>query len=236
VMRMDPKTGLATVVHRDVNTGGAVSRSKNGALFLVSRGWLGHRAAGATPGVVATTYNGEVSVPAASSARPPADSRGGVFVSITGAGVFTFNHRGSLEVGDGMRAPAAYPQRTRDALRHQRRSSRSGRRWARWRRRRASSANSAAGPPAVSRRSAGGGARRHRPRWTCSSRAEPLGSIGIPGLHGWRSAVPTRAPRHRLLGAGPQRKEPRHRDSASRTGDTGRGRSKRALGLRPWGL
>jgi len=38
VMRMDPKTGLATVIHKDVNTGGAVARSKNGALFLVSRG------------------------------------------------------------------------------------------------------------------------------------------------------------------------------------------------------
>ena len=38
VMRMDPATGLATVIHKDVNTGGAVSRSKNGALFLVSRG------------------------------------------------------------------------------------------------------------------------------------------------------------------------------------------------------
>src|SRR6185503_9504947 len=38
VMRMDPATGLATVIHKDVNTGGAVSRSKNGALFVLSRG------------------------------------------------------------------------------------------------------------------------------------------------------------------------------------------------------
>ena len=38
VMRLDPATGLATVIHRDTKTGGAVSRSRNGALFLVSRG------------------------------------------------------------------------------------------------------------------------------------------------------------------------------------------------------
>ena len=38
VMQLDPATGLATILHRDMNTGGAVSRSKNGALFMVSRG------------------------------------------------------------------------------------------------------------------------------------------------------------------------------------------------------
>ena len=34
VMELDPSTGLARIVHDDVNTGGAVSRSKNGALFV----------------------------------------------------------------------------------------------------------------------------------------------------------------------------------------------------------
>ena len=38
VMKLDPATGLATVVHKDTNTGGALSRSKNGALFLAARG------------------------------------------------------------------------------------------------------------------------------------------------------------------------------------------------------
>jgi hypothetical protein len=38
VMRLDPSTGLATVVFDKINTAGAVSRSKNGALFVVARG------------------------------------------------------------------------------------------------------------------------------------------------------------------------------------------------------
>ena len=38
VMKLDPATGLATIIHRETNTGGALSRSKNGALFLAARG------------------------------------------------------------------------------------------------------------------------------------------------------------------------------------------------------
>ncbi|HEY3517777.1 MAG TPA: hypothetical protein VGL98_12085, partial [Gammaproteobacteria bacterium] len=38
VMEMDPATGLARVAYEDVNTGGGVSRSKNGSLFVLSRG------------------------------------------------------------------------------------------------------------------------------------------------------------------------------------------------------
>src|SRR5262249_51773659 len=38
VMQLDPSTGLAKIVHRDTNTGGAVTRSKNGALFVAERG------------------------------------------------------------------------------------------------------------------------------------------------------------------------------------------------------
>ena len=41
VMKLDPATGLATIVHADTNTGGALSRSKNGALFVASRGLNG---------------------------------------------------------------------------------------------------------------------------------------------------------------------------------------------------
>ena len=105
VMRMDPKTGLATVIHRDVNTGGAVSRSRNGALFLVSRG-LGSGIVQLEPTrkVVATTYNGE---PLECVGGVPndlsADSRGGVYVSITGAGVFYVNPQGAVaKYGEGM--------------------------------------------------------------------------------------------------------------------------------------
>jgi hypothetical protein len=41
VMRLDTATGLATIIHKDTNTGGALSRSKNGALFLAARGLNG---------------------------------------------------------------------------------------------------------------------------------------------------------------------------------------------------
>ena len=38
VMELDPATGLARIIHDNTNTGGAVTRSKNGALFVASRG------------------------------------------------------------------------------------------------------------------------------------------------------------------------------------------------------
>src|ERR1700689_3661347 len=38
VMQMDPSTGLAKIIYRDTNTGGAVSRGKNGELFVAERG------------------------------------------------------------------------------------------------------------------------------------------------------------------------------------------------------
>jgi sugar lactone lactonase YvrE len=41
VMKLDPATGFATIVHADTNPGGALSRSKNGALFVASRGLNG---------------------------------------------------------------------------------------------------------------------------------------------------------------------------------------------------
>ena len=98
VMRMDPKTGLASIVHRDVNTGGAVSRSKNGALFVVSRGLnSGVLQLEPTRKVVATTYNGEPFECVGGVLNDlTADSRGGVYVSITGAGVFYVNPQGTV--------------------------------------------------------------------------------------------------------------------------------------------
>ncbi len=105
VMRLDPKTGLASVIHRDVNTGGAVSRSKNGALFLVSRGLnSGVVQLEPTRKVVATTYNGEPFECVGGVLNDlSADSRGGVYVSISGAGVFYVNPQGVVSKhGDGM--------------------------------------------------------------------------------------------------------------------------------------
>jgi gluconolactonase len=104
VMRMDPKTGLASVVHRDVNTGGAVARSKNGALFAVSRGLnSGVLQLEPTRKVVATTYNGEPFECVGGVLNDlTADSRGGVYVSITGAGVFYVSPKGVVsQFGQG---------------------------------------------------------------------------------------------------------------------------------------
>lgn len=98
VMRMDPATGLASVIHRDVNTGGAVSRSKNGALFLVSRGLhSGVLQLEPTRKVLASSFKGEPLECVGGVLNDlSADSRGGVYVSVTGAGVFYANPQGVM--------------------------------------------------------------------------------------------------------------------------------------------
>src|SRR5689334_2372333 len=105
VMRMDPATGLATVIHKDVNTGGAVSRSKNGALFLVSRG-LNPAVVQLEPTrkVLANSYNGEpLDCVGGVLNDLSADSHGGVYVSISGAGVFYANPKGVVsQYGQGV--------------------------------------------------------------------------------------------------------------------------------------
>jgi len=60
VMQMDPATGLAKVVYSNVNTGGAVARSKNGALFVAERG-LGSAIEQLEPQrkILANSWNGE---------------------------------------------------------------------------------------------------------------------------------------------------------------------------------
>jgi sugar lactone lactonase YvrE len=96
VMKLDPATGLATVVHADTNTGGAVSRSKNGALFVASRGLNGgilqlepHRK------MFASTFNGEpIECVGGVLNDLAADARGGVYLAISGSGVFYANPKG----------------------------------------------------------------------------------------------------------------------------------------------
>jgi sugar lactone lactonase YvrE len=96
VMQLDPATGLAKIVYDDVNTGGALSRSKNGALFVLSRG-LGGGVLQLEPQrkMLANTFNGE---PFECIGGVPndiaADSRGGVYISISGVGVFYANPQG----------------------------------------------------------------------------------------------------------------------------------------------
>jgi gluconolactonase len=98
VMQLDPATGLAKVVYDDVNTGGAVSRSKNGALYVVSRGLNG--------GVMqlepqrkmfASTVNGEpIECVGGVLNDLTADARGGVYVAISGGGLVYANPQGVM--------------------------------------------------------------------------------------------------------------------------------------------
>ena len=100
VMRLDPATGLASIVFADTNTGGAVARSKNGALFVVSRGLNG--------GIVqleperkmfANTFQGEPLECVSGVLNDlVVDAGGGVYVALTGGtgGVFYANPKGEL--------------------------------------------------------------------------------------------------------------------------------------------
>ncbi|MEJ0098230.1 MAG: SMP-30/gluconolactonase/LRE family protein [Pseudomonadota bacterium] len=107
VMKLDPATGLASVVFDQTNTGGAVSRSKTGALFMVSRG-IGGGVEQLEPKrrMVVNTFQGEPLECVGGAVNDlAADSRGGVYVSISGAGVFYADPQGVLaKYGE---APAA---------------------------------------------------------------------------------------------------------------------------------
>ena len=98
VMELDPATGLARIAYDDVNTGGAVTRSKNGALYVLSRG-LGGGILQLEPErkVLTNTWNGE---PFECIGGVPndlaADASGGVYFTVTGAGVFYANPQGMV--------------------------------------------------------------------------------------------------------------------------------------------
>jgi sugar lactone lactonase YvrE len=105
VMRLDPATGLATIIHRDTNTGGAVSRSKSGTLFLAMRG--------VNSGILqlepqrkplATLFRGEPLDCAGGVMNDlVADARGGVYFAVTGGGLFYANPQGVVsQYGDGV--------------------------------------------------------------------------------------------------------------------------------------
>jgi gluconolactonase len=108
VMKLDPATGLATVIHDDVNTGGALSRSKNGALFVASRGLNG--------GVLqleperkmlASSFRGEpIECIGGVLNDITADSRGGVYLAISGGGLFYADPKGVMsQYGEGVTGP-----------------------------------------------------------------------------------------------------------------------------------
>jgi gluconolactonase len=96
VMRVDPATGLATVVHRDTNTGGALSRNKKGELFLVSRG-LHPAVVQLEPQrkIFANTFRGEpLDCIGGVLNDLAADARGGVYFTVSGGGLFYANPKG----------------------------------------------------------------------------------------------------------------------------------------------
>jgi sugar lactone lactonase YvrE len=96
VMKLDPATGLATVVFSDTNTSGAVTRSKNGALFVAMRG-LGTGIEQLEPQrrKLATSFQGEPLECVGGVLNDlVADARGGVYFSVTGAGVFHASPQG----------------------------------------------------------------------------------------------------------------------------------------------
>jgi gluconolactonase len=105
VMRLDPATGLATVIHSDTNTGGAVSRSKNGALFVAMRGLnVGILQLEPQRKPLATTFRGEpLDCVGGVMNDLVADARGGVYFSVTGTGVFYATPQGVVsQYGSGL--------------------------------------------------------------------------------------------------------------------------------------
>ena len=107
VMRLDPATGLATIIHRDTNTGGAVSRSKNGALFVAMRGLnTGILQLEPQRQPLATSFRGEPLDCAGGVMNDlAADARGGVYFAVTGGGLFYASPQGVVsQHGDGIAA------------------------------------------------------------------------------------------------------------------------------------
>ena len=105
VMKLDSATGLAAVIHGDTNTGGALSRSKNGALFLASRGLnVGILQLEPKRRVCASSFRGEPLECVGGVLNDlAADSRGGVYLTITGGGLFYANPQGVVSrYGEGM--------------------------------------------------------------------------------------------------------------------------------------
>lgn len=98
VMQLDPGTSLAQIIHADTNTGGAVSRSKNGALFVAMRGLhTGIMQLEPERKIFADTINGESFDCAGGVVNDiSADSKGGVYIAVSGGGVFYADKNGII--------------------------------------------------------------------------------------------------------------------------------------------
>ena len=104
VMRLDPATGRAKILHAS-NTAGAVSRSKGGALFVAERGLPAAIVQlEPTRKVLASSFNGEPLECVGGVINDlSADSRGGVYVAISGGGLFYADPAGKVtRYGQGM--------------------------------------------------------------------------------------------------------------------------------------
>ena len=105
VMKLDPATGRATVIHSDTNTGGALSRSKNGALFLAVRG-LGMGVEQLEPQrrKFVSSFQGEPLECLGGGVNDlVADARGGVYLSGLSRGVLYASPQGVVsQYGDGV--------------------------------------------------------------------------------------------------------------------------------------
>lgn len=105
VMQLDPDTGLASILYEDTNTGGAVSRSKNGDLYLVMRGLEGGiLQLEPERRVFADNINGEPFECFGGVINDLiADSLGGVYFSGVGGGLFYADTSGAIkEYGTGL--------------------------------------------------------------------------------------------------------------------------------------
>lgn len=103
VMQLDPNSSLAQIIHDDTNTGGAVSRSKNGALFVAMRGLhSGVMQLEPERKIFANMINGESFDCAGGVVNDiSADAKGGVYIAVSGSGVFYANKDGVItEYGD----------------------------------------------------------------------------------------------------------------------------------------
>lgn len=98
VMELDPATSLARIIHEDTNTGGAVSRSKNGALFLAMRG-LGSGVLQLEPErrVFANRIDGESFDCVGGVLNDiAAAANGGVYLAVSGTGIFYADPNGVI--------------------------------------------------------------------------------------------------------------------------------------------
>jgi gluconolactonase len=98
VMQLDPKTSLAKLIYDNTNTGGAVSRSKSGALFLAVRG-LHSGVVQLEPErkLFADKLNGESFDCTGGVVNDiAADNKGGVYIAVSGAGVYYASKSGVI--------------------------------------------------------------------------------------------------------------------------------------------